>query len=145
MAELVFVDTNVLLYALDGRDAGKQVAASAWVERLWSEGRGRLSWQVLHEFYTNAVKKLGATPNAARRRVELLSLWLPVENTLVVTHRAWHWSDEAQLSHWDALIVAAAERTSCRWLLSEDFQDGRMFGSLEVVNPFTHPVSGIKS
>ena len=36
------------------------------------------------------------------------------------------------------MIVAAAERSRCRWLLSEDFQAGRKFGELTVVNPFEH-------
>lgn len=40
------------------------------------------------------------------------------------------------VSFWDALIVAAAERTKCRYLLSEDFQTGREFGSITVVSPF---------
>ncbi len=44
--------------------------------------------------------------------------------------------DTAQLSFWDALIVAAAERRGCQWLLSEDFQAGRKIGPVTVVNPF---------
>jgi predicted nucleic acid-binding protein len=34
------------------------------------------------------------------------------------------------------MIVAAAEQTGCRYLLSEDFQAGRRFGDVTVVNPF---------
>ena len=33
-------------------------------------GAGRLSWQVLHEFYWNAVKKMGLEPIQAREIVE---------------------------------------------------------------------------
>ena len=44
--------------------------------------------------------------------------------------------DDAQLSYWDALIVAAAERCGARYLLSEDFQPGRTYGTIQVVNPF---------
>ena len=48
--------------------------------------------------------------------------------------------DEARLSYWDSLIVAAAERGGCVALLSEDFQEGQMLGSLKVINPFrTNP------
>ena len=52
--------------------------------------------------------------------------------------RAWFWTDQAQVSFWDGLIVAAAERMRCRFLLSEDFQAGREFGPITTVNPFNH-------
>jgi len=32
--------------------------------------------------------------------------------------------------------VAAAERTDCRWLLSEDFPQARTYGQITIVNPF---------
>lgn len=44
--------------------------------------------------------------------------------------------DQAQITFWDATIVSAAERVGCRWLLSEDFQTGRQFAGVTVVNPF---------
>ena len=58
--------------------------------------------------------------------------------TLGLIQRAWRWTDQAQVSYWDGLIVAAAERAGCAWLLSEDFQSGRTFGDVTVVNPFLH-------
>jgi hypothetical protein len=33
-----------------------------WLEVLWTAGTGRLSWQVLHEFYWNAVRKIRLAP-----------------------------------------------------------------------------------
>jgi len=53
--EPVFVDTNVLLYTLDMTDRSRAAAASRWMDILWSSGRGCLSWQVLNEFYDNAL------------------------------------------------------------------------------------------
>ena len=40
------------------------------------------------------------------------------------------------LALYDALLVAAALDAHCRWLLSEDLQDGREFGTLRIQNPF---------
>lgn len=137
MGDLVFVDTNVLLYSLDSADQKKQGQAVNWIQTLWTSGCGRLSWQVLNEFYVNAVRKLGAPAALARESVELYALWQPVDSSLGLAQRAWFWSEDAQLTHWDALIVAAAERSGCRWLLSEDFQEGRRFGIVTVINPFT--------
>jgi predicted nucleic acid-binding protein len=53
--------------------------------------------------------------------------------------RAWHWTDQAQVSFWDGLIVAAAERTRCSFLLSEDFQAGQQFDAVTILNPFDTP------
>lgn len=131
-----FVDTNVLLYSVDPADPRKQDAAVLWLRSLWNNAAGCLSWQVLHEFYANAVKKL-RTPHAkARFTVETFAEWRTVDTTIGVVRRAWYWSDEALLPYWDGLIVAAAERAECRWLLSEDFQEGRTFESVTVINPF---------
>ena len=131
-----FVDTNVLLYSVDPSDARKQDLAWRWLEVLWSQQAGRLSWQVLHEFYVNAVRKAPLAVRDARKVVENYVQWQPVETTRGLIERGWHWMDQAQVSYWDSLIVAAAERAGCGWLLSEDFQTGRQFGSVEVVNPF---------
>ena len=72
----------------------------------------------------------------ARRIVEDLSQWRPVETSPGLIGEAWRWMDSAQLSYWDALIVAAAQRCGARYLLSEDLQHGRMFENVQVLNPF---------
>jgi predicted nucleic acid-binding protein len=139
-AEHFFVDTNVLLYSLDPADSRKQKAAQLWMTALWEQAAGRLSWQVLHEFYVNAIRKLRTPPRRARATVEALALWEPVDSSIVLVQRAWFWMDEARLSYWDSLIVAAAERSGCAGLLSEDFQEGQTLGSVKVINPFrTNP------
>ena len=45
---LVFVDTNVLLYAFDDRDPAKQRRARQWLEACWLRRCGRVSTQVLN-------------------------------------------------------------------------------------------------
>lgn len=135
-ARRCFVDTNVLLYVLDEKDRDKQHICRNAVDRLWAQNTGRISWQVLHEFYVNAVRKLGVPAAVARASVQTYTLWQPVEASAGLLERAWYWMDKAQLAYWDALIVAAAERSSCDVLLSEDFSHGRRFGMVVVTNPF---------
>jgi predicted nucleic acid-binding protein len=137
-AEGFFVDSNVILYYVDPRDVPKQAHASEWLEALWTSGSGRLSWQVLHEFYWNAVKKMQLDALVAREMVDDLAQWKPVDTSQGLIKQAWHWMDAAQLSYWDALIVAAAQRSGSRFLLSEDFQSDRKFDEVQVVNPFQH-------
>ena len=136
-----FVDSNVPLYHVDRLNAEKQLRATDWLNHLWMSAAGRLSWQVLHEFYSNAVGKMRVETTDARHIAEELSQWNPVETSVGLIREAWHWIDADQLNYWDALIVAAAQRCGARYLLSEDFQHGRSFGPVEVVNPFRRPPS----
>jgi predicted nucleic acid-binding protein len=134
--ERFFVDTNVLLYSFDPADRAKQELAHRWVDKLWQSGAGRISWQVLNEFYANAVRKLRVPVQGVRTTVETLAQWQPIGFGLGVVQRAWYWADKAGVPYWDSLIVASAETAGCAYLLSEDFQTGRKFGVVTVVNPF---------
>ena len=131
-----FFDTNVLLYCFDNANPVKQSSAQQWVTAAWPVGRARCSWQVLNEFYANAVRKMKMPAADARAAVEDFTVW-PLEPwSLELQRRAWRWSDTAQLNFWDAMILGAADQGGSRWLLSEDFQAGRKFGGVTVVSPF---------
>jgi predicted nucleic acid-binding protein len=135
-AEASFVDTNLLLYAFGTVHPEKNAIARQWLRGLWATGSGRLSYQVLNEFYANAIRKIGVPVPTARAAVLGWMEWRPVDMSLGLLERAWHWMDAAQLSYWDSLILAAAEISDCRWLLTEDMQHDRTFASVTVVNPF---------
>lgn len=133
----VFVDTNVLIYALDPRDAAKQLAAQAWLTRCWQERSGRVSAQVLNEFYVNLVRINGGAFKArARAEVRHLMAWHPCAIDGAMLETAWGIADEAYLSHWDALIIAAAIHQNCETVLSEDMQHGQTIEGVRIVNPF---------
>jgi predicted nucleic acid-binding protein len=132
----VFVDSNVFLYAVDEADPDKQRIASNWRAELWKSRRGRVSFQVLGEFYVNALRKRPAARDEARAEVRDLLAWNPVVTDAALLQRGWKIQDRYQLSYWDALIVAAAGASSCRYLLTEDLQAGQKFDGVEVVNPF---------
>lgn len=57
--------------------------------------------------------------------------------TPTITELAMNIGEHYQISHWDALVVAAALATGCDTLYSEDLQDGQVFEErLTVKNPF---------
>src|SRR5206468_1853768 len=58
MAGDVFTDTNVLVYSRDTAEPEKQRKARAWMTHLWTTRQGRLSYQVLQEFYVTVTEKL---------------------------------------------------------------------------------------
>jgi predicted nucleic acid-binding protein len=53
-----FIDSNVVVYRHDRDEAQKQAVARSLLGRLWQERNGRISTQVLHEFYVVVTKKL---------------------------------------------------------------------------------------
>jgi predicted nucleic acid-binding protein len=131
----------VLVYARDHAAGERQRQAWEWMSFLWRQGRGRLSFQVLQEFYVTVTRKLVPPLEAeeARRDVRALCAWQPLALGQPALEEAWSLQDRYSLSWWDALIVAAARLSGCRTLLTEDLQDGQELGGLRVVSPFLHP------
>jgi predicted nucleic acid-binding protein len=133
----VFVDTNVLLYALDKADPQKQAAALAWRTALWKNRTGRISFQVLQEFYVNVRQKWPAAMNDARAEIRDLFAWRPVAVDGALLERGWKIQDRYRISFWDAMIVAAAKAASCRYLLTESLQPGQALDGVMVISPFS--------
>lgn len=136
MTAPVFVDTNLFLYALDSADTKKQEAARVWRAELWKNHLGRISFQVLQEFYVKATQKWPQARNEVRAEVKDLLAWQPVTVDAAILERGWKLQDRYQLSFWDALIVAAAQSIHCGYLLTEDLQENQDLDGVRVVNPF---------
>lgn len=133
----VFVDTNVLLYAQDPRDDAKRIKAQVWLDHCWRAHRGRLSSQVLHEWYANLSRTAPQLTKAeARACVRRYRSWRPWEVDSTTVDEAWLIQDRFGFSYWDALIVASAQAMGCRWLLTEDLQHQQEIAGLTIINPF---------
>ena len=117
MSDNVFVDANVLVYVRDATEPAKQEMAERWLRELWSSGNGRISIQVLQEFYVTATQKLqpGMTRADAREDVTSLFSWQPVtqdRHLLVVSRVPWKSSGVAsvELGYLSRLAVVKPER-----------------------------------
>ena len=98
--------------------------------------RGMLILQTLTEFYSVTTGKLKGRPDDALRFLARLRAVLTVH---AADERDFDRATGAEgrgLSFWDALLWATADRIGARYLLSEDFQDGRVLGGVTFVNPF---------
>ena len=142
-----FVDTNVLVYVRDASEPRKQKQAKAWMHFLWQTGTGRLSFQVLQEFYVTVTEKLspGLTAARAREDVQSLFVWKPIAVDQMVMETAWHIQSRFKISWWDSLIVSAALQAGCRYLLTEDLPEGQDFGDLHVLSPFNRSPADVFS
>ncbi len=135
---LVMVDTNVLLYGVDDKDPVKRDVARHWLAQCWARHCGKISVQVLNEFYNNACKKFSAslTSGNARAEVRRYQHWKPWQIDHPTVETAWAIESRYQLSYWDALVLAAAQHQGCSYVLTEDLQHGQHIDSVQIINPF---------
>lgn len=137
MTDVVFVDTNILIYAHD-LDAGeKREQAARALEHLWDEQTGRLSVQVLQEFYVTVTQKLATSRASAREVVRTYTPWVHHPTTLETILRASEIAELSKLSFWDGLIVASAEQAGATHLYTEDLNTGQSIVGVKVVNPLS--------
>lgn len=131
-----FVDTNVFVYAVDSAEPAKRDTARTL---LASDDRQFVvSPQVLAEFFVVVTRRLAepmSTSDAASAVRAMAGLPVVVLDKHV-TIRALGICEAAQISFWDAQIVAAARAGRCERILTEDLSHGTEIGSVTIENPF---------
>jgi len=111
----VFLDTNVLVYANDTAEPGKQQAARTLLKEVLQAENGVIS---------------------VHQEVELLHLMTIVDLDSALFFDAIRLQQLHQISYWDAQIIAAADTAGCTVLYSEDLNAGQKYSNVTVVNPF---------
>ena len=133
---MTFLDTNVLIYSIDGKNPAKQVVAREIVVSAVRGGSFLISAQVLNEFSNIALLKLKLSIEEVRKFVSFFSRIgvVPLESK---------WTDAALLlkqryetQFFDSLLLASAQENGCDEILTEDLNDGQMYGNVKAVNPF---------
>lgn len=127
-----FADTNLAVYCLDADPTRRAKALSVM------RARPVISVQVVNEFLSVVIRKSRLPRETAMRLTRILMNRCEVVSvTRQTVEMALELGDRYQLSHWDALIVAASLAAGCDTLFSEDLQHGQVFNrQLTVVNPF---------
>ena len=135
---LGFVDTNVLVYALDKSGSAKQRVAQRLLNELIEQDRLRVSTQVLQELYVTLTRKAGrrCSSEEALAVVEDLAAWPLMVVDYAAIRAAVRLADQATLSFWDALVVVAAARSGAAVLYTEDLNDGQEILGVRISNPF---------
>ena len=136
------VDTNILVYRFDPRFPEKQEKSRLLLETASRPGVLGLPHQALVEFVaatTRPLPRIGALLSPAEAREEVESMLLTFEvlyPDAALVRTALRGMAAYGLSWYDAHLWAYAEHHGCPVLYSEDFQAGRVCGSVRVVNPF---------
>lgn len=137
MSDRLFLDTNVLVYAVesDGPDPDKSAVALALARRT----DVTISTQVLGEFYRAVTSPRRASPMTHDEAVAWIQLWKRHDvRPLTVPHvdLALELAGRFRINYYDSLILAAARLAGCETLCSEDLNAGQDYDGLRVENPF---------
>lgn len=136
------VDTNVLVYRFDPRFPEKQRVATELLRAGVEDGSLRLPHQAIVEFVAVVTRPVdGGAPllapaDALREAEELLAEFETLFPDAELVRIALRGAAAYQLSWFDAHLWAYAERFGLQTLLSEDFQHDRLYGTVQVANPF---------
>lgn len=134
----VLIDTNILVYAHQPAETRKYSRAIETVETLVDCRQGRLSAQILAEFFsaTTRGRRPILTTDQALDQMELLAHALPVlDVTRLIALEAARGVRQHRLSYYDAQIWATARLNQVGTVFSEDFQDGQRLEGVRFVNP----------
>jgi predicted nucleic acid-binding protein len=136
------VDTNVLVYRFDGRFARKQAVATRILRRAIADDSARIPHQAIIEFVAVVTRSIGrrapllSQTDAIREAEDLLTQFTVIYPTEEVVRLALRGMATYQLAWFDAHIWATAEHFGLSEIWTEDFQHGRLYGSVRAVNPF---------
>jgi predicted nucleic acid-binding protein len=137
MNAVVFIDTNVFLYALSDRPEEQQKAERAR-QVLLTQNWG-WSVQVIGEFYHIATSERRQFRLSHAAALEYIRTWMnfPTASFSPSTVlRALHLREPFHVSYWDAAIIAAAHQLGCGIIYSEDLGHGQDYAGVTVMNPF---------
>lgn len=138
---LALVDTNILVYRYDFRFPDKQKKATEFLRQGLVEETIRIPHQAILEFVASATRPQMGGPllsaeEACREAEELVSQFEVIYPNEAVLRMALRGAAAFQLPWFDADLWAYAESFGLRQLISEDFEHGRVYGTVEIVNPF---------
>ncbi len=135
--ERSFIDSNIVLYALD-----------------MDERKHDLAWNLLFAKPVISVQVLNECSNVLSRKrkwpieqiaetLNSILQFVSMECSDVATVRsAWKVKARYGFSYYDSLIIATALAADCTWLYSEDMQHGQVIaGRLTIINPFNQEVT----
>ena len=136
------IDTNVLVYRFDPRFPEKQRIATRVLRDGLRTDSVRIPHQAVLEFMAVVTRvRIGAEPlltqtDARRETEELLDQFRILYPNTGVVRTALRGAATYQLPWFDAHLWAYAECNGMNELISEDFEHGRLYGSVRARNPF---------
>jgi predicted nucleic acid-binding protein len=137
---MVFLDTNIFVYAFLASEPRKRVKAVELIEASLGSGQGCISYQVVQEFANVARKKFATRLSADDCKAFIDAAMQPlnrVTSSTPLIAAALDLQDELKYSFYDCVMLAAALQAGADTLYTEDLQHWQLVhGTLRIVNPF---------
>lgn len=138
MTGRLFVDTNILIYALDPSEAEKRQVSADLLRETIRTRTLTLSPQSLNECYRVLTQRRKLMPvDQARAYIRTLAPWAIAPLDAKTTEQAFAIQDETGAGWWDSLMLTSAVQAQCRLFVSEGLQHGRVVSGMRIANPFT--------
>lgn len=144
---MILVDTNVLVYSLDGRDPQKQEAARTWLRYIRNNAAGALSVQCLSELANVCLNRLQPRMTAEETAGlidDFASAFRVLHLTPAVVTEAIRGVSDHRLAYFDSQIWATARLNQFSHVLTEDVPGKERIEGVTFVNPFESPPPGTR-
>lgn len=139
MKDNYFIDTNIFVYQFDRRNTKKRELAKNIIKNALINGRGFISIQVIQEFFNVATNKFESPMSVIDAKsylekvFEIFNIVYPNTHTISTSLNIFA---TTKYSFYDSLIIAAAVKSGCKVLLTEDLNHGQMIQNVKIENPF---------
>jgi predicted nucleic acid-binding protein len=134
-----FLDTNILIYAIDPEDSRKYRIAQDLVNHGHASSLAVISYQVVQEWFNFCLHRAKVKLSVEEASTIYRSVWAPlwkVQSSPELLELSLELRPRYNFSWYDSLIVAAALQSNCGTLHSEDLQHGQVIRNLTIKNPF---------
>jgi len=144
MSNRIFLDTNIFVYAVDGRsahpaDREKRTIADDLIRQALEDQNAWISYQVIQEFFNVALRKFAVPMPVEYARRYLATVFRSfgvVQSSFGLFSEATEICSRYRLSWYDSVNLAAAAEAGCAAIYTEDLADGAQVGGVRVVDPF---------
>jgi predicted nucleic acid-binding protein len=135
-AETFTLDTNILVYSVDGSAGPRHDIARVIMERA-ALGPCWLTLQAISEFFFVVTRKgIMSRPEATPIAEAMIDLFPTVPTSAAAVRAALATASSGRASYWDALLVHTAAEAGCTAILTEDLAADSTLAGVRIVNPF---------
>ncbi len=139
MTSRSFIDTNVLVYAEASDAPYEQRSALDLLKRLYEQGLGVVSTQILQEYCNVALKRLKLPAQYVRSQLDLYEQFELVQVTPAIIRAGLDLHQTRSVAFFDAIVLASARAAGCSVLWTEDMNAGEVVNGVRISNPFSSP------
>jgi predicted nucleic acid-binding protein len=142
MTDLLFADTNILVYAMDPAEPAKRASARIFLTSAAAKGVLVTSPQTITECYRVLAERRRLLDHQTARRFLATFEWTCIAPLDWETIRlGWKIGDAYNYGWWDSLMLATALRAACAVFVTEGLQSGIAVEGMLIMNPFTDDLS----